>query len=203
MSIMKNLVLGCLLLPGIAVAQEVDPEWPCVQRLVEQVSPAIMWPVPVDESASAQWRKDPDIRELAEMLGDIETYGEAEQARVAAFADAVPEEQKEVRLTLLAAGIVEVTNRVRSHYISGIKRYTHQQIAIADQVEDALNELSVLGDSSDPDAAAKREEITTTLTWHERVYDQREQAIRSLCEQPVELEETLSTILRDLAQYLP
>ena len=38
---------------------------------------------------------------------------------------------------------------------------------------------------------------------HQRVYDQRENAIQSLCERPVQLEETLSSVLRELAIYLP
>jgi hypothetical protein len=189
--------------PGTLLAQQVDPEWPCIQRLVETVSPAVMWPLPVDDVMYSAWKQDEEVRNLAERLGDLDAYTDEHRAMVRRFVDGLPAEAREERLNLLAVGIVDVTNGVRRHYISGIKRYTRQQIAIADQIEAALNELSVLGDSDAADADARREEISTTLRWHERVYDQREQAIRSLCEQPVELEETLSDVLRDVAQYLP
>ncbi len=228
-------LLSCSVLGSVAQAQDVDPEWPCVQRLVPDVSPAVMWPLPVEEDMHSLWKQDAVIRPLAERLGDLPAYTEAEAAAVSNFAQSVPDEQKEAQLTLLAVGILDVTNSIRRHYISGIKRYTRQQIAIAEQIGATLNEISSLEGTSDgspnsssnssstglptgspagtaarsPDMRAsdepdpRREEVMATLTWHERVYDQREHAIRSLCEQPVELEETLSDVLRDLAQYLP
>jgi hypothetical protein len=54
-----------------------------------------------------------------------------------------------------------------------------------------------------PESVARQAEIEETLRWHERVYDQRERAIQSLCERPVVLEEKLSAVLRELGQYLP
>ncbi len=162
-----------------------------------------------------QWKQDPVIRALAERLGDLPAYTEVQAEAVSAFAQGIPDDQKQTQLSLLAVGILDVTNGIRRQYIRGIKRYTRQQIAIADQIGETLNQISSLEGSPEgtvarsPDMPAsdepdpQREELMATLKWHERVYDQREQAIRSLCEQPVELEETLSDILRDLAQYLP
>ena len=208
-------LLSCSVMGGVAQAQDVDPEWPCVQRLVPDVSPAVLWPLPVEEDMHSLWKQDVVIRPLAERLGDLPAYTAAEEEAVRTFAQSIPDEQKEMQLTLLAVGILDVTNGIRRHYISGIKRYTRQQIAIAEQIGETLNSISSLegspegtaarspdmpaGDESDP----RHEEMMETLKWHERVYDQREHAIRTLCEQPVELEETLSDVLRDLAQYLP
>lgn len=210
-----SVLLGLSLATGIALAQDADPEWPCVQRLVPDVSLAVLWPLPVEEGMDSQWRKDPKIRALAERLGDLPAYTESEAEAVQAFAQSIPDEDKETQLTLLAIGILDVTNGIRRQYIRGIKRYTRQQIAIADQIGETLNQISSLEGSAEgtaarsPDMPAseepdpQQEELMATLKWHERVYDQREHAIRSLCEQPVELEETLSDVLRDLAQYLP
>ncbi|ASJ70227.1 hypothetical protein [Granulosicoccus antarcticus] len=192
---------------GQSLAQDGDVEWPCIQRLVPEISAAVMWPLPIEESMHGLWKSDTVIRPLAERLGDMPAYTEAEEETVRAFAQGVPDPQKEERLSLLAAGILDVTNGLRQQYIRGIKRYTRQQIAIAGQIGETLNGISSLEESSEgePESApdAQREELLATLKWHERVYDQREHAIRSLCDQPVELEETLSDVLRDLAQYLP
>ncbi len=230
-TISRRAVLSCSLcallnysmMGGIAQAQDVNPEWPCVQRLVPDVSPAVMWPLPVEEDMHSLWKQDAVIRPLAERLGDLPAYTEAEAAAVSEFVQSIPDEQKEAQLTLLAVGILDVTNGIRRHYISGIKRYTRQQIAIADQIGATLNVISSLEGASNgspngsPSGTAarstdmpasdepdpRREEMMETLKWHERIYDQREHAIRTLCEQPVELEETLGDVLRDLAQYLP
>lgn len=186
-----------------AISQDVDPEWPCIQRLVPRVSPAVMWPVPVDESMSKAWRKDVNIRKLAERLGDLDEFTDDDSAAIELFADSVSEADKELQLSLLAVGVVDVTNRVRTHYIKGIKRFTLQQIAISQQIENTLNELSLLEGKANKDIGSEQMEIEETLRWHERVYDQREKTIGLLCEEPVELEQRLSDVLRDAAQYLP
>ncbi len=84
-----------------------------------------------------------------------------------------------------------------------IKSYTRQQIAISEQIVNTLNELSLLESSNTNARGQTRQEIEETLRWHERVYDQRERNIQLLCEEPVELEQQLSEVLRDAAQYLP
>jgi hypothetical protein len=207
--IMMGLCLGlssASIYPVAAVAQdEVDPEWPCIQRLIMEVSPAVMWPLPIEESMQTSWRKDPVVRKLAEKLGALEQFDDAARADISAFADTVPDGEKETRLSLLATGVVAVTNRERKQFIRGIKRYTRQQIAIAEQIENSLNQLSLLESESELDQRQREElqEVEETLRWHERVYDQRERAIISLCEEPVELEQKLSDTLRDVAQYLP
>ena len=182
-----------------AQEQEVDPEWPCIQRLIPEVSPAVMWPVPVEDNMLTQYRQDPLLRSLAEELGDLETFTETHQQSISDFANGLSDSEREQQLTLLASGIVDVSNRIRKDYIRGIKRYTRQQIAISEQIENTLNELSRLEGQN----AEAQHEVEETLRWHERVYDQRERSIQLLCEEPVELEQQLSEVLRYAAQFLP
>lgn len=186
-----------------AQAQDVDPEWPCIQRLILEVSPAVMWPVPVEDDMRTQYRQDSTIRVLAEELGDIEVFSEVHQQSISDFAEGVSESERELQLTLLATGIVDVSNRIRKDYIRGIKRFTRQQIAISEQIEDTLNQLSLIEKQDENNTAEKQQEIQETLRWHERVYDQRERSIQLLCDAPVDLEQQLSEVLRYTAQYLP
>ena len=202
-SLAKGVSLCLLLTAPVAQAQQVDPEWPCIQRLITVISPAIMWPIPVEDDLSQRWKSDDEVRPLAEHLGDLERFTDAEREAIETFAAAQNETDLEDRLSLLAVGVVGVTNKTRQHYIEGIKRYTRQQIDISHQIEESLNKLSVLGDDESSESLAAQSEIRDTLYWHERVYDQRERAILSLCEKPVELEERLSEVLREAAYYLP
>ncbi|MBX2879291.1 MAG: hypothetical protein KTR32_05125 [Granulosicoccus sp.] len=202
-SVAAMILLASSVAAPVFAQQEVDPEWPCIQRLIMEVSPAVMWPIPVDETMQDEWRKDDQVRQLAEQLGDIETFTDQERTDIAQFAESTSTEDIEKRLSLLAVGLVEVSNRDRKQFIDGIKRYTRQQIAISKQIENTLNQLSLLEGEQSADDNKQRMEIEETLRWHERVYDQRERAIGSLCEEPVELEERLSEILREAAQYLP
>lgn len=204
-----SLLTGCALLITAVLsassvkAQEVDPEWPCIQRLITEVSPAVMWPVPVEEGMDKAYRQDKQIRALAEQLGDIEAFTDEHRQSIADFASGISETEREQKLTVLATGVVDVSNRIRKDYIRGIKRYTRQQIAISQQIENTLNELSLLESDNVNSTGQSRQDIVETLRWHERVYDQRERTIQLLCEEPVELEQQLSEVLRDAAQYLP
>lgn len=208
-----------LVASGPAAAQqggdEGPPEdWPCIQRLVPEITPAVLWPVPIEPDLTDTWRADPELQALAHYLGELETLDEAAIEAIDAYAASVPESLRRRALSRLADGILAVANARRARQIDGIRRYTRQQIAIASQIEQTLNALATLDDAeagaeaadaeaADVAAGASRAEIEETLAWHERLYDQRERAIRALCERPVALEETLSAVLRELSYRLP
>lgn len=193
-------ILLCLALAGFNVnAQQTDPEWPCIQVLVPEINLAVLWPQSIDETQLTSWRKDPDISRMVERLSDLEAFTEIEQAVIAGFIEPISEDLRSDTLNRLAVGILHNANQLRAQYIRGIKRYTRQQISIAGQIENKLNQLAELEGQEN----AQTDEIEQTLQWHQRVYDQREQAIQLLCERPVEAEEKLSQVLRELAQYLP
>ncbi len=196
--------MACLLVAGFtASAQQADPEWPCVQVLVPEVVVAVVWPEVIDPALQGAWRQDPALVEMAKKLSELDEFGDRERRLIADFAESVPAASRRQTLNRLADGIVTLTNRRRSKFIDGIKRYTHQQIAVSRQIEASLNRLAELEEQADPGNAALQAEIEDTLRWQERIYDQREHAIHSLCELPVELEERLSEVMRELAQYLP
>ncbi len=189
-----------LLLSFEVNAQVTDPQWPCVQVLVPEIVSAVVWPLPIDESLTGTWNEDEALVTMVNQLSDLDELTDTNRQLIAEFVETIPEALRVDRLNQLADGIVTLSNRRRMQYINGIKRYTRQQSSIANQIESTLNQLAEQPDSQD---VARRTEIEETLNWHQRVYDQREKAIHSLCERPVELEENLSLVLRELAQYLP
>lgn len=192
-----------VLLPITSTAQDTIPDWPCVQVLVPEIVPAVVWPEEIGESVRGLWEKNATISALAERLGDLEHFTEEDVQSIKVFAEPLTENVRLEQLNILTDGIVAVTNRQRSFYIDGIRRYTRQQIAIASQIENTLNQLADLDQQNGSDIGQKRIDIEETLKWHERVYDQRERAIRALCERPVEREMVLSNVLRELSLYLP
>lgn len=179
-----------------------SPDWPCIQRLVPEVTAAVLWPIPIDASQANDWRADATLSEHAKRWGDLDSVDDDTRAAIQAFAESFPESERNRQLTLLAEAVLAVGNERRSLFIDGIKRYTRQQNAVAKQVEDLLNEAESLRGETGEAAAARRAEVQETLHWHQRVFEQRERAIVSLCEQPVAVEETLGEVLRELAQYL-
>jgi hypothetical protein len=185
---------------NIAQAQTAESDWPCIQVFVPEVSVAVHWPMEISDAELSNWRDNEDTGRLAQKLGDLESYSDELRAEVATFAESLSEADQLPTLNSLAAGIVDVTNERRSMFLKGIKRYTRQQSAIAKKIETMLNDVAALDGTEEADSRAELEE---TLHWQERIYDQREQSIIALCDRPVELEQTLSEVLRDVAQYLP
>lgn len=178
-------------------------EWPCIQRLVPDVSAAVLWPIPITDNVSGRWRDDDELRKYAERWGDIDVVDDEVRENIKQFSENIGEAERTERLTVLADGIVATANDRRKLFIQGIKKYTRQQNAVAKQVEDLLNESERLKTLNDDDSKARWAEVKETLHWHQRVFDQREKAIISLCEQPVDVEQNLGEVLRELAQYLP
>lgn len=185
---------------NVLAQSSADPDWPCIQVLVPTLNTAIYWPVPIEENERGSWKQDKQIAKLARELGDLESFEDEHRQRIEAFATSQPEAQLQPQLNRLVDGIVNVASERRSLFIKGIKRYTRQQDDMARQIETRLNELSSLQGDEDETAIAEARE---TLRWQERIYDQRERSIVSLCDRPVEVEETLSGVLREVAQFLP
>ena len=196
-------LISLFLVSATVNAQAIDPEWPCVQVLVPEIVAAVFWPQVIDESLIGAWKEDESLTAMVKKLSDLDEFTESERQLIADFAESVPEDSRADTLDMLADGIITLSNRRRTQYIEGIKRYTRQQISIAEQIVSTLNQLVELEAQPAPESVIRQAEIEETLHWHQRVYDQREHAIRSLCERPVELEEELSEVLRELAQYLP
>ena len=196
------LISLCLVVTTVN-AQTIDPEWPCVQVLVPEIVSAVVWPQVIDESLVGAWKEDESLTAMVNKLSDLDEFTESERQLIAVFAESVPQESRADTLDMLADGIITLSNQRRTQYIAGIKRYTRQQISIAEQIESTLNQLVELESQPAPESVTSLAEIEETLHWHQRVYDQREHAIRSLCDRPVELEEKLSVVLRELALYLP
>ncbi len=192
-----------LLVSATVPAQVIDPEWPCVQVLVPEIVSAVVWPKVIDESLIGAWKEDESLTAMVKKLSDLDEITDSERQLIADFVESVPQDSRADTLDMLADGIITLSNRRRTQYIEGIKRYTRQQISIAEQIESTLNQLVELEAQPAPESVIRQAEIEETLHWHQRVYDQREHAIRSLCERPIELEEKLSEVLRELTQYLP
>ncbi len=196
---LRFVLLMALFQPALANANE--PDWPCIQAFVPVVELGVLWPQVVPESELGQWKDDEKIESLAQKLGNLAEYTDADREMVEQFIDATPEADKTTTLNKLAEGTLAVANKRRMLYINGIKKYTRQQSAIALQIEDGLNTLAQM--EQDNVQSAERVELQETMDWHQRVFDQREHSMIALCDQPVLVEQITSDVLRDLAQYLP
>jgi hypothetical protein len=194
--LLAALLVAAGLKPAAAATGE-DPDWPCIQRLVPEIAPAVIWPGPpidaVDGAAA-----DPLIDQLAGELAARRVPLEEAEAEVEEFASSVADDHKDEQLTRLFARTLEIINSDRSSIIQGIKKYARGQRALADRINARNEQLIELA----ADQVLERDALRAERDWDLRVYEDRRASLGYLCEQPVLLEQRAFALARAIAGHL-
>ena len=197
-------LLLCGLTCGSALAADPqDPDWPCIQRKVPEISAGMMWAGPQVDEKDRSWRESPPIAELAHRLAQRRMPIEQTTREIDTFAAGLRED-RDARLTLLFTGLLQIINAERNDIIAGIERYARRQSALADRIKSMTHDLNELR-ATTPRTEAVRAEIDETeqqLLWDTRVFDEREQSLSYVCESPVLLEQRLFALARQIMTHL-
>lgn len=190
---------GALLIqPAPAVAQRAaggPPDWPCVQRLVPELSWRSIWRGPPIDALEQNWWNDAEIGRLVRFSTARTTEQGDAVARVQAFAGQADKQA----LTLLFAGLFERISEERASSIDAIRRYARgqvRQLEVIGKLVDQLDEARVQQD------AARALRLEQELALEKRLFDTRQAMQSALCEQPYLLEERLSRLVRAMGQRL-
>jgi hypothetical protein len=195
---MAFLAAGIASAPG---ASGQDPDWPCVQRKVPELSLAQVWTGPELPAAASRWANDKEIAALvAELSARRVPLGEA-QDRIRDFASGLPAGQAEVSLLTLVQGLFDHMNAERSEIMSGIQRYARKQRSLAVELRKEGSELDALRAraDADPQEIDRRAE---RLTWDTRVFDERVQSLTYVCEVPTLIEQRLYALAGTVAEAM-
>lgn len=195
----KGIAAGFLLafLATTAAAQPIeDPDWPCIQRKVPELSVGQMWaePLPPDN-----WRDDDAARDVAARIAPRRIDMPEVEETAAAYAATLPPEERAEKLATVFAAVLSRINAERGQVIGGISRYAHHQTDLARRISEREDELAKLHaipeDQRDLD---KLEELQDAQTWDTRIYRDRAQSLTYVCETPVLLEQRAFAIARTL-----
>lgn len=190
-------------LPIVAAAAEpgAQPDWPCVQRLVPELTAGTLWSGP-PPTAGADWRADPRIANLVAAVANRNLPVEDGEAKLTAFADNLPADQRRAALPELFAGLVDAINGERHDVIVRLEELGRRQKSMAALVDKVTDELrAVPADATGADAA-KREEIEQRRNFLIRGYQQAQRTIQYACQVPADLEARLGRYARTLAAKL-
>jgi hypothetical protein len=189
------LLVAALSAPAVAATGE-DPDWPCIQRLVPRIAPAVIWPGPPIEQVNGP--ANPRIDELAGELSARRVPLEEATAQIEAFAAGLDDAQKNEHLTKLFVRTLEIINRDRSSIIEGIKKYARGQRTLAENINHKNERLIDLP----KDQVLERETLVAERDWDVRIYDDRARSLTYLCEQPVLLDQRAFALARAIAGHL-
>lgn len=193
-------VISALCVAPPALGSGEDADWPCVQRLVPEVSAGMVWGGPAPGKLP-DWRSDKEISNLSDRLADRRLPAEDAEPLVSGFAETQGAD-KDRRLTILFASILDRLNEERSSVIDAIKRYARRQKALASRIEATLAEIDRLPEEGTEEQQLRRDELAERNRWDTRIYEERERTLTYLCETPVSLERKIFSLSRTIQNHL-
>lgn len=171
-----------------------DPDWPCMQRKVPELSVTAIWSGPEIDPAASRWQDDKEVADLAAQIASRRVPVEDATAAIGKFAAALKPEEKEKRLTLLFAGLFASLDRERSEVMNGIDRYARAQKALAEQIRQDQSRLSDLNSGgSDPQQAS---DLGNQVAAQVRIFNDRRSSLSIVCEVPTLIEQRLFALAR-------
>jgi hypothetical protein len=186
--------------PFARAADKTHPDWPCVQKKIEELSTGQSWDGPAVDPANAPWRDDEKVNALVQTLMSRRVLLTDAEALVKKFASETPEADRDAKLILVFAGLFDSSNTQRKTIISGLEKYNRAQRDRAKIVEQKGVELDELRaktglDDAGEQAVAKAQEA---FDWETRIFQERQNNIPVACEIPVIIEQRLFDLAKTI-----
>jgi len=194
------ILVGVLCRPGSA-AQGDDPDWPCIQRKVPELSLGQVWNGIALPPAAAGWSADETVSSWVDDLSARRLPLPEAQQKIRDVARSLPDGERDLRMAMLVQGLFEHMNRERSQVISGIARYAHRQreMAAALRQESAAVDALRSEVSTDQGQLALRADRLVLQT---RIFQERSQSLTFVCEVPTLIEQRLYALAKTIAEAL-
>ncbi|AXX96676.1 hypothetical protein [Profundibacter amoris] len=191
----------CNILPGAAMAATYDdPDWPCIQRKVPEISVAQMWAGPEVTDAILAMGKEPKVATLAAQLALRRVPMDQAEQMIADFAADLGKDRNDMLTALFAKTFAHIASE-RKSVMAGISRYAHKQTGLSARIEEKRTALVALKSKTPPDYD-RQEELQDNLVWEERIFRERAQSLTYVCETPVLLEQRIFAIARAIQSHL-
>jgi hypothetical protein len=195
-------LLGVLALPAAAQPgrQNLDPDWPCMQIKVPELSVASVWTGASVDAYRNTWTSDPEVADLAPRLMERRLSMADAQSEIAAFAQKAGP-QKQQKLLALFAGVFDEANSERSSILAGLDRLGRRQKELAASIRAESAKLQTI--QSAPSADEKQvSNLQNRFNWDLQVFRDRRASISYACEAPSLVEQRLFALSRAIQAAL-
>ena len=177
-----------------------DPDWPCQQIKVPQLSAAALWSGPPLDQVQAHWRDDPEVTALVARLAQRRVSLDQATSEVKAFATAAGERRQD-RLLALFAGLFATLDEERAAVVNGLDRYGNRQKTLAEKVRGEADALHVEQAAATPDEQ-RLATLGNEIGWDTRVFEDRRTSIQYACDVPNIIEQRLFALSRTIQAAL-
>ncbi len=201
---MIRCVLGALLLAPITAFADPpaarDPNWPCQQIKVPELSLAAVWSGPSVDPQQIAWKDDQAVADLVRKLAQRRQPIDQAQDLIHDFAQHTGE-RKQAQLLKLLIGLFTVLSEERDSVMTGLDRFGGRQKELAAEVRADNERLRALQADTASDLQALQQ-MTQKLTWEAEVFQDRRQALSYACDVPSKIEQRLFSLGRLIQQEL-
>ena len=196
MKALQGVWLGVAALTLGAAGPPADPDWPCVQRLVPNLTASTLWG---GHEATGNWRANPQVAAVVAAVSPRGVSAKEASAKLDGFVALVPSTDRPEQLALVFAGMVEETNVQRGQVIDRLRGIARRQRTLTELTSRITAELRALPADA---PTAQREEVVTRRAFLIREYEDIERTIRYACEVPVQMEAKLGALAQTLQRGL-
>lgn len=182
-------------------AAAAEPEWPCVQRYVPEISAGALWTGPPLDSASESGQENEAVRALIARLVEYEVDAEKGARAIDEFAATLGAD-KDTVLTQLFSGLLDKFNSVRARMLKGTKNFHRRQQKVVARITELEVEMRDLDSEGVALGDERRQKLDEELTWNVRVFEEREKLTPYICEEPVLLEQKLGALARAIEGHV-
>jgi hypothetical protein len=188
-------------------AAAMDPDWPCVQRLVPDLTAAGVWSGPQPPPGDA-WQQVPEIAALVVRITPNGVGEAAGRRMIGEFAAPLDGDSRRQLLPLALSGTLAETNQARRQLIERIRAFARRQRGLAETVQRLTEQLDASGpDATNREAAneanARHAELQQRIFFATKTFQDAERTLRYMCEAPVRLEARFGAYARALEAALP
>lgn len=194
-------VLAGLGIASPTLADATNPDWPCMQRKVPELSLAQVWSGPELPEAARDWANDPEISRRVQDLSARRVPLKDAAQEIKDFAASLPGDQLLPKMAMLEQGLFDHMNAERSNVMDSITRYAHKQIELATELRKEASQVDDLEDSkkADPKVLSQRQD---QLAWGTRIFQERVKSLTYVCEVPTIIEQRLYQLSKTVADTL-
>ena len=182
-------------LPG----QEKNPDWPCIQVLLEELSWGSIWTGPPLDERTTKWKENEELRLLAIKIMDRKTKEEDGITELKKF---MKKNNSPEDLTFLFHALFDKTNEIWKNRTQKLKNFGKKQRLTSEKIARKLDKSKILLENPE----ANKEEITRLEQekfWDIRKFEDRRMQSDYLCEQPRFYEKRLGVYSKIISEKLP
>ena len=178
--------------------KEKDPDWPCIQVYIEELSWGSIWTGPPLDDNSSKWSDDEELNLFTKKLMNRRTK---ETEGIKELNVYIKKNKSPEKLTKLFHGLFDRTNDVWKKRNTKLLSFGKRQRLTSEKISSKLAQIKELSKDFDNNKE-EIEKLEQEQFWDIRRFEDRRALSESLCEQPRFFEKRLGVYSKIILEYI-